>query len=246
MDDAAADPAVGLEALGLRPARAAELSSILRGPVTDLALRDLPRLELGGTHRWLRATGTVIGSAAPGLVRDMVPGLDDRQVAEAAFHPNLLPPVAFELRRRRALLRRAKDPGALTRTGPGALKLSVALMTSRFLVHDHLAARIGVEATNRLGASHAETIRSIALGAATGRAARTEPAWGAWGLLAVLQALLRHRELLQAPATSVPAPPTQAGAGAEAAAATSTVGDLGLFLCCSAANALIAALPTTD
>ncbi|MFI6981136.1 hypothetical protein ACIBSV_21435 [Embleya sp. NPDC050154] len=242
-NDPAGDPTEALEALGLTADRTAELSATLRGPVTELVLRDLPRIELGAAPRWLHATRTVIGSAAPALVRDMVPGLDDEQAAGAAFHPNLLPTVAFELRRRRAALRRAKDPGALTRTGPGALKLSVALMTGRMLVHGHIAARVGADTAKELAAGHAETIRSLALVDASDRARLHEPAWGAWGLLDVLQALLRNRELLGEPAVPVPAPPTRPG---EPEAEPSTVAELGLILCCSAAIALIEALPPTD
>ncbi|GCD92845.1 hypothetical protein [Embleya hyalina] len=242
-NEPAGDPTEALGALGLTADRTAELAATLRGPVTEVVLRDLPRIELSAAPRWLHATRTVIGSAAPALVRDMVPGLDAEQAAAAAFHPHLLPTVAFELRHRRAASRRAKDPGALARTGLGALKLSLAVPTGRALVHDHIAARIGADAAKQLAAGHAETIRSLALVDPSDRARRHEPAWGAWGLLDVLQALLRNREALGEPALAVPAPPTRPG---EPEAVPSTVAELGLILCCSAAIALIEALPPTD
>lgn len=179
--------------LGLSRFAARGMSRLLRGEVTDTVCRLLPGAAGGvtGAEHWLALASMALPPAFGRLASDLVPGIDENRANAAALPPMWMVGIAKGLLDRPAVgLPAAPDPAPELRQARVYAEESTGGELRRYLEDwraEELRARLG------------QLLR--------GSMTDVAPAgWGGWAMLAALEAMRQHGDVLPEPGRRAQSP----------------------------------------
>lgn len=214
-----ADDAIG-QALGLAPAAVTDITSILRGPVCDHIVRELPRVEHSTAPRPLLLVCAAATQLPVDVVRTIRPDASYGHAAAAALPGMMLFAITMELTRRYDVaypdlpFEQYQDPAPPVPPDELRARYDALRQDPRGGAGDGLLGQVAAPERERYLTTAAGLGQGMAQAVTAGVDALPSLVWGAWALVAAIGALHAQQHRLPEPGQPRNTPRS---AGAEAA-----------------------------